>query len=110
MISRNSLTKDYKILLVQETSGAIFNNSNFEQLCKTGAKVGIIPIVFLSHDIMQRGEMNGENDVIKNYLKVLKAIKNNFFKYITVNKNIIKYDDRNCSATIQRLENLKRVK
>lgn len=48
MIAQNSITYNYVVLLIQDSGGAIIDNANFQQLCKSGPRVGIIPIVFVS--------------------------------------------------------------
>jgi hypothetical protein len=107
MLSRNSLTKDYKIMLIQEASDVIFDNPDFEQICKTGDKVGIIPIIFLSHDKMQEGIMGKKEDVAKKYARILRAVPEKTYKYIVSNKSIIPYDTQNKNAIVQRLESIK---
>lgn len=57
MLERRSLTRDYYILFLQDPGLKILSDQKFLQLCMSGPRVGIIPIVFLSHTMI--------NDVLK---------------------------------------------
>lgn len=108
MLSRNSLTTDYRFLIIQNSGKVIFNDNKFEQLCKTGAKVGIIPIVFVSYDNMQRCITDAKENEAKEYARLFKSVKGNFFRFTTATKDILKYDNDSIKARINNLERIKR--
>lgn len=103
MLDKNSLTREYVFLIVQESSGAILNNPKFQQICKAGPRVGIIPIVFISASwyIMQ---LKGEGEEAKPAFELLSSIKTNWFSYSVENDAFIKRPASYIESNMKRLE------
>lgn len=103
MLEKNSLTREYIFLIIQESSGAILNNPKFQQICKSGYRVGIIPIVFISASwyLMQ---LKGEGEEAKPAFDLLSSIKNNWFSYSIENDAFIKRPSSFIESNMKRLE------
>lgn len=103
MLEKNSLTREYLFLIIQESSGAILNNPKFQQICKSGYRVGIIPIVFISASwyLMQ---LKGEGEEAKSAFDLLSSIKNNWFSYSIENDAFIKRPSSFIESNMKRLE------
>ncbi len=103
MLEKNSLTREYIFLIIQESSGAILNNPKFQQICKSGYRVGIIPIVFVSASwyLMQ---LKGEGEEAKPAFDLLSSIKNNWFSYSIENDAFIKRPSSFIESNMKRLE------
>lgn len=105
MLEKNSLTKDYKILLIQESSGAILNNPMFEQILESGPAVGIVPIVFIQNTWYAE-QLRGEGQDIEASYNLLKAIHQNWFQYIHEQDVMIQKDKAYINTNLKRLSQI----
>lgn len=103
MLAKNSLTREYIILLIQESSGAVLNNPRFQQLLKAGPRVGIIPIVFLSAS-WYFSQLKGEGEEVESAYELLSAIRSNWFSYSVENDAFIKRPSSFIESNLKRLE------
>lgn len=104
MLAKNSLTMDYKVLLIQDSGGAIYDNKEFEQICKSGPTVGIIPIIFIQQNHLFEVCQKGEQDWIKKYLAILSAISTTYYKYVSEKKVLSAYTPDFRSALLNRIQ------
>ena len=100
MIEANSLTQEYIVLLIQECNGAILGQPQFEQICKAGPSVGIIPIVFLSEKWCNE-QASGNGDKAEEAYKLLSTSDNAWFRYRTETEELGELSTR-------QIENLKK--
>lgn len=110
MLSKNSLTMDYTILVVQDCGENLYKDPKFLQLCKIGPPLGIIPIIFISLNTLSNLSNGGSNSVAEGYYSVLTTIKSQFYKFDSVNGNIYPMDVRTREDYITSLEKLLRRK
>ena len=103
MIEKNSLTRDYKILLIQESSGAILSNPKFEQLLESGSDVGIIPIVFIPQSWYVE-QIKGIGDEIESAFTLLSAIHQNWFQYSKEQDALVEKDKQYIQSNLRRLK------
>lgn len=105
MLEKNSLTKEYIILLIQDSNEAILNNPKFEQVLATGPDVGIVPIIFIS-DSWYKSVLKEEIDASDTCYSLLKSIKQNWFVYSPKQDSLLKRDDSFISINLKRLESI----
>lgn len=103
MLAKNSLTREYVFLLIQDSSGAILNNSRFQQLLKAGPRIGIIPIIFLSAGWYYK-QLSGEGEEVEAVYQLLSAIPDNWFSYSVENDAFIKRPKTFIETNLKRLE------
>lgn len=102
MIAQNSITYNYVILLIQDSGGAIYNNANFQQLCKSGPRVGIIPIVFVSSQWFI-DSIQGHSKNPASCWSVVSSI-DNWFSYLSEQDKFISRDETFIRDNLRRLK------
>lgn len=103
MLAKNSLTREYIIVLIQNSSDAILNNPKFQQILKAGPRVGIIPIVFLSTS-WYITQLKGEGEDLEAAYELLSSIKSNWFSYSVENDAFIMRPQTFIETNLKRLE------
>lgn len=102
MIAQNSITYNYVILLIQDSGGAIYDNANFQQLCKSGPRVGIIPIVFVSSQWFI-DSIQGHSKNPASCWSVMSSI-DNWFSYLSEQDKFISRDETFIRDNLRRLK------
>lgn len=102
MIAQNSITYNYVILLIQDSGGAIYDNANFQQLCKSGPRVGIIPIVFVSSQWFI-DSIQGHSKNSASCWSVMSSI-DNWFSYLSEQDKFISRDETFIRDNLRRLK------
>lgn len=102
MIAQNSITYNYVILLIQDSGGAIYDNANFQQLCKSGPRVGIIPIVFVSSQWFI-DSIQGHSKNPASCWSVVSSI-DNWFSYLSEQDKFISRDETFIRDNLRRLK------
>lgn len=102
MIAQNSITYNYVILLIQDSGGAIYDNANFQQLCKSGPRVGIIPIVFVSSQWFI-DSIQGHSKNPASCWSVVSSI-DNWFSYLSEQDKFISRDETFIRDNLKRLK------
>jgi hypothetical protein len=102
MLAKNSLTREYVIILAQESSGAILNNPQFQQLCKAGPRVGIIPFVFIQAEWFTE-HCTGVGKDVQSCYDLLSSIDDNWFAYGGESDKLIKREDSFIRDNLKRL-------
>ena len=74
-IAKDSLTLDYHLVFLQNAKMSLLKNPLFIQICRTGPRFGIFPIVFMSKQIFDNivsGECQKEEQQdFKEYIKIV---------------------------------------
>lgn len=108
MISKNSLTLDYTFIIAQDYGENLFKDPKFIQLCKSGPKLGIIPIIFLSMNTLSNLVNSGSSNSIEGYYQILTTVTSQFYKFENNTGDIYLLDNRIKEDYVSSLEKLMR--
>ncbi len=97
MLERKSLTREYYILFLQDPDFKLLSSQKFLQLCRTGPKVGIIPLVFISHADMNK--MRSEKDEVRvGLLDFLEIVSENTYNFNGSTQDLVEDDAGVCQV------------
>ncbi len=97
MLERKSLTREYYILFLQDPDFKLLSSQKFLQLCRTGPKVGIIPLVFISHTDMNK--MRSEKDNVRiGLLDFLEIVSENTYNFNGSTQDLVEDDAGVCQV------------
>lgn len=102
MIKKNSLTREYILLFVLNSGGAIYNNERFNLMLKSGSAYGIIPFVFMSAE-EYNNYLNGNGNNIEQAYNLLQSIRTSWFTYIDKKDSLIKHDKGYIDSNLKRI-------
>lgn len=94
LISRDSIPMEYRIVMFQTVSEELLANPRFLQVCRQGARLGVIPIIFVRTDKIPA--LKGKNDksfkygvdYVKKWRDLITAIPRQFFTYLSTTGEI----------------------
>ena len=97
MLDRKSLTREYCLLFLQDPDFKLLASQKFLQLCRSGPKVGIVPLVFLSHTNVNK--MKEENDnVLDGLLSFMEIVSENAYSFNGSTQDLVVNDAGVCQV------------
>lgn len=84
MLGRDSIPLDYRVILLQAPSKEIFRDIEFLQLCRQGAKNGIIIFVFVNSSTIPKlsgASSDLDTEEIKSWEGIIDAVPSKFFNF-----------------------------
>ena len=92
-IAKDSLTLDYHIVFLQNAKMSLLKNPLFIQICRTGPRFGIFPIIFMSkqnYDKVITGECQKEEQL--DFLEYIKIVENTCWSFNQETKDLEETD------------------
>lgn len=104
MMEHHSLTIDYRFIFLQFADLSVLCDDKLMQACKSGPRVGIIPIIYLSKEMISNAYREGSESDLKAVIKILESVRYEYFDFSGEQSFLYKYEVEFRDVQLQRLK------